>query len=642
MIAPETHRETPFVGRDDELAFLDGVTRAPLPSITFVTGISGIGKSKLLDVFAMRRRSGGASVVRIDCRLVEPTEAGFFRQLGRAAGGEISSCSQAAARLAELGTAVLIFDEIDVLRLLDSWLRNSFVPAMPPNVHMVFSGRNPPLSVWLRMPWRGTFRTLEVAPLAQSDALALLTASGIEKAQATRINRIARGHPLALNLAALTLRNTGDPGLEELAFHRIVDELARRHMAAITDETTRRAVEAASVLRSISAPLLGCMLPDVAPSDAYERLRALPLMQLTEDGLHLHDSVRDAIAAELRSSDPQRHLALRRACWSRLVRDLRTAPPSELWRYTADLLYLLENPVVREAFFPSGTQRFAVEPARPADVDAIVAMTERHDGLAAARATGIWWDRAADFYVARDRAGAVAGFYVMFSSETIAQANAADDAVLARWIEHVETNPVAKDERIFFLRRWLSRDEGEGPSPVQAACWRDIKRAYMAHRRNLRRVYLAVRDVSPYAAAAAQLGFSIVDSCATTSGGIPYVTAMLDFGPDSVDGWFARLVAAELGIATNRILDLGARELVIGQRRTPLTRREFDTFYCLVQRTGNVVHRDELLDDVWGDSSDVASNVVDVTIRSLRKKLGDRASMIETVAGIGYRVCSDG
>ena len=116
---------------------------------------------------------------------------------------------------------------------------------------------------------------------------------------------------------------------------------------------------------------------------------------------------------------------------------------------------------------------------------------------------------------------------------------------------------------------------------------------------------------------------------------------MLDFGPRSVDGWFAKLVAAELGIATSGLLDVGARELVVGSRRAPLTRREFDTLQYLVQHAGTVVNREEILADVWGDDADVASNVVDVIVRSLRKKLAERANAIETISGVGYRLRDD-
>jgi hypothetical protein len=111
----------------------------------------------------------------------------------------------------------------------------------------------------------------------------------------------------------------------------------------------------------------------------------------------------------------------------------------------------------------------------------------------------------------------------------------------------------------------------------------------MVYRPHLRRVYITARDLAPHAAAATELGFVVLNTCATTIADVPYFTAMLDFGPGSVDGWFAKLVAAELGIATSSLLDVGARELVVGSRRAPLTRREFDTFYYLVQRAGTVV-----------------------------------------------------
>ena len=643
MIAPPAvgrDKELPFVGRDDELAFLERLTTAKLPSIVFVNGIGGIGKSRVLEAFARRRRAAGAVVVSIDCRLVEPTAAGFFTELRRAAGGEITSVEDASRRLSELGTVILILDDIDALRLLDSWLRREFVPHLPRNVHVVTSGRNAPLSAWLQMPWHGAFRTLELASLADTDAMALLTAGGIDPAQARRVNRIARGHPLALTLAAITLRSSvDDPTLEDLVFHRVVDELARRHLADIGDPVTRRAVEAASVVRSVTMPLLGAMLPDVAPTDAYERLRSLPLMRLSREGLQLHDVVRDAIARELRTSDPQRYLTLRRACWAILTRELRTAPSSDLWRYTAELLYLLDNTYVREAFFPSGAQNYAIEPARATDKAAILAIAEQHDGRDAALAINAWWHNACDsFVVLREIHGDVAGYYVLYEAARIGTETALADPVLAQWLAHVANNPVAAGERILFLRRWLSNADGEVPCAVQAACWLDIKRVYMAYRPHLRRVYLTVRDVEPYAAAASELGFLVLDTCSTTIDGVQYFTAMLDFGPSSVDGWFAKLVAAELGIPTSSLLDVATRELVVGSRRTTLTRREFDTFYYLVQRSGGVVKREGILGDVWGDDADVASNVVDVVVRSLRKKLGERANAIETISGIGYRL----
>src|SRR5437763_5721018 len=95
--------------------------------------------------------------------------------------------------------------------------------------------------------------------------------------------------------------------------------------------------------------------------------------------------------------------------------ELRAAAASNLWRCTADLLYLLENPVVREAFFPTGAQEYVVEPAQPDDEIQILQIMERHETPLMARSLTAWWKRAPDtFMVTRDQEGHVAGFYCVF------------------------------------------------------------------------------------------------------------------------------------------------------------------------------------------------------------------------------------
>ncbi len=58
------------------------------------------------------------------------------------------------------------------------------------------------------------------------------------------------------------------------------------------------------------------------------------------------------------------------------------------------------------------------------------------------------------------------------------------------------------------------------------------------------------------------LGFRVLNEASVPVGGDCYHSAMLDFGPSSVDGWLARLVAAELGVQEDGVLDCAARELV--------------------------------------------------------------------------------
>jgi len=73
----------------------------------------------------------------------------------------------------------------------------------------------------------------------------------------------------------------------------------------------------------------------------------------------------------------------------------------------------------------------------------------------------------------------------------------------------------------------------------------------------------------------------------------------------------------------------------------PLTGREFALLHYLLDRVGDVVRRGELLDAVWDANYDGLSNVVDVHMANLRRKLDmpGNPAPIETVRGVGYRVC---
>ena len=72
----------------------------------------------------------------------------------------------------------------------------------------------------------------------------------------------------------------------------------------------------------------------------------------------------------------------------------------------------------------------------------------------------------------------------------------------------------------------------------------------------------------------------------------------------------------------------------------PLTAREFALLHFLMDRAGDVVTRAELLDAVWDAHYDGLSNVVDVHVANVRRKLElpGRPAPIETVRGVGYRI----
>lgn len=87
------------------------------------------------------------------------------------------------------------------------------------------------------------------------------------------------------------------------------------------------------------------------------------------------------------------------------------------------------------------------------------------------------------------------------------------------------------------------------------------------------------------------------------------------------------------------VLDLARRQARVGDAVTDLSDREFRLLHHLLLHTGEVISRERLLAEVWGYAFDPGSNVVDVCVRRLRRKLGPDAP-IETVRHAGYRLAA--
>src|SRR4029079_3236262 len=222
-----------------------------------------------------------------------------------------------------------------------------------------------------------------------------------------RINRLARGHPLSLRLAASALVAGPDLDHEVTTVTAIVEELTELYLARL-DPRTRQALDAASVVRRPTLSLMAAMLPDTAPQDAFERVRGLPFVELSSDGLVLHDTVREVVAAYLRASDPDRSRSSRIEAWHHLRTEVPPATSHEFWRYTADLLFILENPAVREGFFPTSEHLYFVEPAVDADWPAIRDIATAAEPPEAVAILENWWRRLPDaFWAARDGTGKV-------------------------------------------------------------------------------------------------------------------------------------------------------------------------------------------------------------------------------------------
>ena len=461
---------------------------------------------------------------------------------------------------------VLVVDTAERLRLLDGWLRQTFLPSLPAHARVVIATRDAPGAAW-RASFGELLRSVPLRPLEPADAAEVLRSAGLDEHQIAWVNRFVHGHPLSLQLAASAIRERPDAP-EDVVLPSVVQELAALYLDGL-DAATREVLDATSVLRRVTFSLLGAVLPGQRPQDAFARLDALPFVELGREGLVVHDTVRETVAALLKATDPVRHRAYRAAAWRQIRREM----PSGGWASIADMIALVDEPLVREAFLPSSVQHYAVETALPDDRDAILAIVARHEP-AQVELVSAWWEAVSDaFRVARSPRGEVVAFTILCGLDAVPRRLLERDPFCAPWRAHLRAHPIPPGERVLLGRLELAWSTGAAPSPCFAALLRDTERACLEAGPTLRRIYYCARDEALRAQLAA-VGYDPLPG-EVVFAGAAYQPSVCDLGPESVAGWLSALAARDLDVES-AALDEAARELRIDGARIALSKLECD------------------------------------------------------------------
>ena len=85
-------------------------------------------------------------------------------------------------------------------------------------------------------------------------------------------------------------------------------------------------------------------------------------------------------------------------------------------------------------------------------------------------------------------------------------------------------------------------------------------------------------------------------------------------------------------------VDPGQHIVRVRGQETILTQKEFEVLCLLLRNPGQVLSREQLIENVWGYAFTGESRTVDVHVRTLRQKLGEAGAYIETVGGYGYKI----
>lgn len=612
-----------LIGRTRELALLSELLAPSGPVVAYVHGPYGIGKSALLAALQTPLAFRGIYNVRIDGNAVAPQPEAVIRAIASALGAECRTLPELVSVLGGDRRTFIVIDNIDALRLTASWLRRDFVPALPAHTRLALAGRLPPPVAWVT-DLGAMFMSIPLVSLPREAALTALREMGLDDDAAGRIWEISRGHPLSLRMA-LQAERAG--ALEEVD---TLGDLCEAIIAGAGVPSLRQIVQAAAVVRRVTRPLLAAMVGSDA-LDELDAFAALPFVALDREGHYLAEPVRRLQRTRLLAVEPRLHAGLRAAAVAWITGQLGAAEPGERWRYMADLLYLVEHPQVRDAFFPADAQLPPVEPSTPADLTAVLNICEARVGSGERRILERWIEALPHrLNVARGARGEVLAFYICASSEDDLADLTSPDPLLACWRADAAARP--SPGRMLFIRQLLARHPNE-TAAEKAACMLDLKRYYFEHW-SLTRVYTAASPGTIAGPLMRRLGFRPLSPTRDQLPG----SLVLDLPGAGLVGWISSLVgrAPELPPPSDLAFARDRREIEIDGARVRLTRLEANVLALLIDRAPAVVSREDLIDAVWRREF-VGSNVVDAVVRTLRRKLGSESQRIETVPKAGYR-----
>jgi hypothetical protein len=420
-------RERAFAGRQEEMRLfrsaIDGGRCSP--TVLFVHGPGGIGKSILLRRFATEAERAGRVVVDVDGRTIEPTPGAF----------------EAAACEALIGPRVLLVDAFERCQGLEGWLRDRFLPRLMAGTVVVIAGRNAPGSRWTSDPgWIEMLRVLTLRNLAPADAIALLDARGVRPESHDALLAFTGGHPLALTLAAAAAVQDEGAAATWTPTHDLVETLMPQLVGDVPSPAHRRALEVCAHAYVTTEALLRATLGDDA-GPLFAWLRRQPFVESTRRGVFPHDVVREVLEHDLRWRDPDGYEAMRHRIHGYLFERVRAAPESRMPAEVGAFLYPYRRGcLTSELHGRPGAGEVRQEALSAQDAEAMLRLAAEAEGEQSAAIARFWWQRRPE------------AFRVYRSAET------GETVAFAAWLR-------------------LFEPEGEDVDPVVAAAWSHARAA---------------------------------------------------------------------------------------------------------------------------------------------------------------------
>ncbi|AKU93502.1 ATPase related to the helicase subunit of the Holliday junction resolvase [Labilithrix luteola] len=370
-----------FVGRDRDLATFLSAYQQESTGVVLVSGELGIGKSALLERFSELARRVGAYCARVDWRTSNP----------RVALAKAVAKLRAHARDAQ--RPVLVIDHFHRLARDKAWFFETCLPSLPKRALAVIASRRELTK--LRMGALGLVapfcKRIELGELDDEAVSDYLRRREVPEASHAGIVSFSRGIPMLLALAAEVTLESRMPWSERHE-RMVLGKVAHPFMDVADSDERRTALTTLCVARSVVFESLAATLPRGANVSAmYKWLAARPFVQPTASGLKPHALTRAACLALLRHDHPSSYQSV--VTQLREFYDAQLRNPSLAHsRWVADRIHLERHRLSFRHPIYEDESEHEIEPARPEDHEAIVALTATHEGASTARWVKRWLD----------------------------------------------------------------------------------------------------------------------------------------------------------------------------------------------------------------------------------------------------------
>jgi hypothetical protein len=458
----QRRRHELFVGRAAERGAFRDLLEASQPGVLFIHAQGGAGKTALLHELLHVCREAGVAALRLDGGQIDPTPSALLTQL---AGTPLDSV----ADLHSLRARVLMIDTFESLAPIESWFRESFLPALPAGMRVVVASREPPSGAWRSdAGWHGLLKTVALEELSPDESRDYLTRRGVPESQQPAVLSFTHGHALALSLVADLFAHAPNTEFSAEQAADVVRALVAQLLRAVPDPMQRAALEVCAIAHTTTEPLLATLLdtPDVHAQ--FEWLRGLSFMQTDRAGIFPHKLARKALIADLMIRDPRRLRGLRERALRYLVS--RSASAAE-WRSSAiECMYhifQLFPKSVQSLFGEDRNRRLQAEIATARDLPALVALVERYEGRESAAIASHWFHRQPhNVTVIRDSTPEPAGLFATVSLHGLDDDQRRIDPAIERLLDYLGNGRLPVGRTATVLRFWLARDTYQERSSV--------------------------------------------------------------------------------------------------------------------------------------------------------------------------------